>query len=195
MKSKTYAAAAVADADGVKTSFATVAAVVELDSSDWNGAVLNASSVLDLPRTITVTLSNNADQFSTGDIVLTGIRGGSVVTETLNAANNDGNVTLRGTQIFDQLTGVSLPAMDGTLGTITIGVQDICAPFGSTFLRAELVANGNLNLGWGPDHAVASTDTIPVVVAVEESRDTDARRVLTDPTLSAPTTVGLTVYY
>lgn len=195
-RTKTYTAAQVVDADGVKTSFATSTSVVSLDSSDWNGAVLNGSAVLDLPRTITLTLSNNAGQFSTGDIVLTGIRGGAVVTETLNAASANGNETLRGTQIFDQLTAIDLPAMGGTGGTITIGVQDICAPYGGHFSAVEVTAAGTINIGYGPDHAVATTDAIPITTAsVEQFKPiTGARRILTSSALSSPTTVGLTLY-
>lgn len=195
-RTKTYTAAQAYDADGIKTSFATATSATALTSADWDGAILNASAVLDLPRTITITLSNNANQFSTGDIVLTGIRGGSEVTETLNAADDDGNVTLRGSQIFDQLTAIDLPAMGGTGGTITIGVQDVCAPYGSHFAGIELAAAGTIAVGYGPDHAVASSDFIPVTTAsVEEVRPIEgARRILTSTALSAPTAVGFTVY-
>lgn len=195
-RSKTYTAAQVADADGVKTSFSTSTSVAALDETDWNGAVLSSSAVLDLPRTITITLSNDANQFSTDPITLTGIRGGAVVTETLTPVDNDGNTTLRGTQIFDQLTGVDLPAMDGTGGTITIGVQDICAPYGGHFCGVELAAAGTLNVGYGPDHAVATTDAIPVTTASTENFRliTGARRILTSSALASATTVGLTVY-
>jgi hypothetical protein len=195
-RSVSYAAAAVVDADGVKTSFATVAAPVALDVTDWNGAAITAAGLLDLPRTITLTLSNNANQFSTDDIVLTGTRNGETVTETLNAADDDGNVTLRGVQPFDVLTAVDLPEMGGTGGTITIGVQDICAPHGQVFLGVEVHAAGTLNLAYGGTDTVPSnTDALPVGTAqVGFVKPVHPKRVLTSAALTAPTTVGVTVY-
>jgi hypothetical protein len=192
----TYAAAAVVDPDGVKTSFATVAAPVVLDVTDWNGAVLNGSGALNLARTITITLSNSANQFSLGDYVLTGVRNGTAVTETLTAADNDGNVTLRGTQPFDSFDGLTLPTMDGTGGTITIGVQDICAPKDGIFTGVELAAAGTLNVAYGgTDLVPAHTDAIPIgTAAVGSIKPIACKRILTSGALASPTAVGLTVY-
>lgn len=196
-RSITYAAAAVVDPDGVKTTFATVADPVALDSTDWNGAILGSGeTVLDLPRTITITLSNDADQFSTDDIVITGTRNGAVVTETLNAANDDGNVTLRGVQPFDTLTGIDLPAMGGTGGSITIGVQDICAPYGDVFHGVEAHATGTLNLGYGgTDLESANTDALTIEASqIGFVKPVKPNRILTSAALAVPTTVSLTVY-
>lgn len=195
-RSKSYAAADVADADGIKTSFATVAAPVVLTVADWNGSAITAAGLLDLPRTITITRSNNANQFAVAPIVLTGLRGGATVTESLTPANDDGNDILRGTQAFDFLTQIDIPTQGGTGGTFTIGVQDICAPANTTLFGVELVAAGTLNVGYGgTDSAPAHTDAIPIGAgAVGIPKPITPKRVLTSTALSAPTTVGLTVY-
>lgn len=196
-RTKSYASADVADADGIKTSFATVAAPVALTAADWNGAgIAVTTGLFPLPRTVTITLSNNANQFSVDPYVLTGTRGGRVVTESLTAANDDGNVTLRGTQPFDTLTAIALPTMGGTGGTITIGTQDICAPYGDSFSGVELAATGTLNVGYGGTDLVSGqTDAVPIGTAqVGAVKPIATNRILTSSALSAPTTVGLTVY-
>jgi len=193
-RTKSYAAAEVADADGVKTSFATVQAPVVLVVADWNGAAITAAGLLDLPRTITITRSNNANQFSVAPIVLTGLRSGATVTESLTPATDDGNDILRGTQAFDFLTQIDIPTQGGTGGSFLIGVQDICAPGNGTFFGVELAAVGTLNVGYGGnDLAVGNTDAIPIVTA-GAIKPINPRRILTSAALAAPTTVGLTVY-
>jgi hypothetical protein len=86
--------------------------------------------------------------------------------------------------------------MDGTGGTITIGVGDICAPDGEWFGGVELHAAGTLNVSYGgTDTSPAHTDAIPVgATAVDSPKPIAPKRVLTDPLLTNPTTVGLTVY-
>ena len=190
-RSKTYAAADVVDADGVKTSFATVNAPVALTVADWNGAAITAAGLLDLPRTITITRGNNANQYSVAPIVLTGLRGGVEVTESLTPANDDGNDVLRGTQAFDFLTSIAIPTQAGTGGTFLIGVQDICAPANGVFSGVELAAAGNLIVGYGGnDSAGYQSDTIPVpAVAIGFVKEIAPKRILTQAM-----SVGLTVY-
>ncbi|UOF77386.1 hypothetical protein [Caudoviricetes sp.] len=190
-RSKTYAAADIADADGVKTSFATVAAPVVLVPADFNGAAMTTGGVLDLPRSITITRSSAANQFSVSPIVITGTRGGVEVTESLTPANNDGNDVLRGTQAFDVITSISLPTAGGTGGAYTIGVQDICAPSNGVFCGVEMAAAGNLIVGYGGNDLTGWTsDTIPVpAVAAGFVKEIAPRRILTQSM-----SVGLTVY-
>jgi hypothetical protein len=193
-RTKTYAAADLVDADGLKTSFATVASPVTLTSADWNGAANIAGGFLDLPRSLTMTFSNDAGQFSASAITVTGFRGGKQITETFTTTIN-GNETKRGTKIFDQVVSVALPTMGGTGGTITIGVQDIAAPAGSTFTGVEVQAAGTLNVGYGHDDGATQTDAIPITAAsIEVVRPIAPKRILTSPALGSPTTVGLTVY-
>lgn len=190
-RTKSYPAALVHDVDGVKTTFATVAGPVTLVPADFNGAQVLAGGVLDLPRTVTVTRSNNANQFSTNPIVVTGRRGGDVVVESIAQPNDDGNDELRGTQLFDAIASIAIPTNGGTGGTLQIGVQDIGCPAGSTFLGVKLHADGPLNVQYG-ERAGANTDSIPCLAhSIERCA---AKRVLTSPALSAPTVAGLTVY-
>lgn len=190
-RTKTYAAADVADADGVKTSFATVASPVALTVADWNGAAITAAGLLDLPRSITITRTSAANQYSVDPIVLTGLRNGVTVTESLTPANDDGNDVLRGTQAFDFLTAIDIPTQAGTGGAFTIGVQDICAPGNGTFAAVELAAAGNLIVGYGGNDLSGWTqDTIPVpAVAIGFAKYIAPRRILTQSM-----SVGLTVY-
>lgn len=195
-RTKTYAAAEVADADGVKTSFASVAAPVALAVADWNGAAITAAGLLDLPRTITITRTSASNQYSVNPIVLTGTYDGRTVTESLTPQNDDGGDVLRGTQAFHFLTNVDIPADAGTGGSYTIGVQDICAPGNGEFNGVELAAAGTLNVGYGGTaSAPANTDAIPIASAQAGCpKPVVCKRILTSPALASPTTVGLTVY-
>ncbi len=190
-RSRTYAAADVADADGVKTSFATVAAPVALTVTDWNGAAITAAGLLDLPRTITITRGNNANQYSVDPIVITGLRGGVTVTESLTPANDDGNDILRGTQAFDFVTGIALPTQGGTGGTFLIGVQDICAPANGVFCGVEVPATGTLTVGYGGNDVGGWTsDSIPVPATFAGfTKRIAPRRILTQSMI-----IGVTVY-
>lgn len=187
-KTKSYAAALVADADGILQSVSTSTSPVT--HTTFNGAQIS-SGRLDLPRTVTITLSNTAGAFAEEDIVITGQRGGQVVTETLTPTSINGNETLRGTQPFDLITSIALPAQGSGAGSYTIGVQDICAPENGEFCGAELHATGTLNVQYGG----GNTDAIPVGAAqVGFVKPIRFQRVLTSAALTAPTTVGLTIY-
>lgn len=188
-----YASGTYVDTDGVKTSFATVAAPVALTVADWNGAVITAAGLLDLPRTITITRSSAADQYSVDPIVLTGLRGGATVTESLTPANNDGNDTLIGQQAFDFLTGIAIPTQGGTGGSFTVGVRDICAPTNGLFCGFEAAAAGNVALGYGgiDSAACTNTDIIPVpAVAIGFCKAIQFRRVIS----GSMGAIGITLY-
>lgn len=193
-RTRTYAAGDLAVADGIKQSFATSTSPVVLTAEDFDGDHVLPGGFLDLPRSITFTFSDDAGQFSADPITVTGFRGGQALSLEVTTTVN-GNETLRPEQLFDQVTSVSLPAMGGTGGTITIGVQDIGAPAGTTFTGIEVQEPGNLAIGFGSDSQVTVSDVIPVTAAsVERERPIAAKRILTNPTLSKPTTVGITVY-
>lgn len=194
-RSVSFASGALVNATGIKTSFATSASPVVLTVADFNGALISSTTgvITGLPRSLTITRSNSASQFSTADIIVTGRRGPSVVTATLTPPNANGNDTLRFAQAWDAITTISLPAQGGTGGTFTIGVQDICAPAGDTFVGVELAANGTLNVQYG-EAANSPTDAIPVIVTVKSDYRIAPTRVLTSAALSSPTSVGLTVY-
>lgn len=194
-RTKSLAAAAVYDVDGIKTSFGSTAAIKTIVPADFNGAILGAgASALDPARTIVIGRSSASNQYSVLPIVITGVRGGVVVTESLTPANDDGNDVLRGAQAFETITSVVIPADAGTGGAYTIGVQDICAPKGDNFEAVEILANGPLNVRYG-EAADAPTDTIVSVIANRSFYEIAPTRVLTDPTLAAPTVAGVVVYY
>jgi hypothetical protein len=192
----TYAAGDLVDADGIKTSFATVAAPVTVVPADFNGAMVSAVTgiIAGLPRSLTIARSSAANQYSVVPIVITGKRGGLTVTESLTPANDDGNDILRTTAGFDTVTSIAIPTQAGTGGAFTIGVQDICAPWGDTFVGVELAAAGNINCQYG-EGVGSPADSIPVSAAqVGVIKPIAPSRIRTNASLTNPTTVGLTVY-
>lgn len=189
-RTKTYAAGAVADADGVKTSFSGSTSPVTLTTADFNGAAIASGGVLDLPRTVSITYSNTSNAFSTSPVVVTGKRGGETVTENLTTANDDGNTTVFGSQPFDTISTIALPAMATGTGTITIGVADICAPAGGTFQGVEVAAAGTLYVQYGEGSGVTDAIVIPEAL-VGFVKTIAPTRVLT---ATSETTVGVTVY-
>lgn len=190
-RTKTYAAAALSDLDGILASFATTTAEASFDASDFDGAAIAADiGALDLPRTVTITLDNSPGAFSTDPIVVTGKRGGAVVTEEFEPSTADGNETLFGNQPFDTITSIVFPAQADTDGAFTVGVGDICAPAGGTFQGVELAATGTLHVQYGENAGV--TDAIVVPAALVGFVKTIApTRILTG---TGETTVGVTVY-
>jgi len=195
-RTKSYAAADVAKVNGIKTSIATsTSPVTYLKATDFNGtAIVSVTGVLDLPRTVTISLSNSVGSYVASAITLTGTRGGVTVTETLTPPDANGNTVLRGTQAFDVLDSVAFPAQVNTSGAWQIGVQDICAPFGDKFAGAELAAAGTINVQYG-EGSQGLPDAIPVAAGlVGIPKWFAASRVLTSTALAVPTTVGVTVY-
>jgi hypothetical protein len=193
----TLPAGALNDADGLVESLATSATAVELDASDFDGALVTTDGTLwahGVARTVTVTLSSSAGSYNDEDpIVVTGKRGGTIVTEEFLPPTANGNVTLRGSQAFDRVTSIAIPAQVDTSGAFTFGAGDLCAPAGDSFhaLTVRDEAGGQLNVQYGEGED-APTDSFPVSgFALEPCAPT---RVLTDPGLSAPTTVALTLH-
>lgn len=193
-RTKSYAAAELNVATGVLTSVATLTTAQSLTDGDFDGASILSGGVLDLPRSLTVTLSNTTGAFTTDPIVVTGRRGGTVTSANFTPSDADGNETLVNAQAFDVVSTVDIPAQVLTTATIQVGVRDICSPSQSRFSGAELAAAGTLNVKYSEESA-GPTDAIPVGSgAVGIEKRVAPTRVLTDPGLAAPTTVGLTVY-
>lgn len=190
------AAAALLDADGILTSFATATSPRTFDVADFNGAAIDAAGdtgrLLVLPRCVTITRSNNANQFSVSPIVITGKRGPNTVTESITPATDDGNDVLHSTNVFDYVLTIDFPADGGTGGTYTVGVENFGTPQpGDTFTGVKLDAAGTLVVQYG--EAVGSpTDPIPCDArALELIAPT---RILTNASLSPTTIVGFTAY-
>lgn len=189
----TFSSGVLLDADGIKTSFATAATPTTVTVASFNGAEISATTgaFTKLPRTVTIGRSNSVGSYTTTPIVITGKRGGAEVTESLTPANANGNDTLAGTQIFDSISSIAIPAQVDTSGAFVIGVRDICAPAGDTFTGVEVAAAGTLYVAYGSGTG-APTDGIPIATAaVGVIKPIAPKKILTD---AAKTTVGVTVY-
>lgn len=191
-RSVSIAAGSVQDDDGIKTSFATVTSPVVLVPADFNGPAVSVSGqIVGLSRTLTITRSNNASQFSVSPIVLTYVRGGKELTESITPANINGNDVLAFNSAVDKIISVSIPAQGGTGGTFKIGVRDICAMAGDTFVGVEPAAAGTLYVQYG-ETLGSPTDALIIPASIVGFPKAIApTRVLTDTT---KTTIGFTVY-
>ncbi len=193
----TVASGAMTDADGIKTSFATSTSAVVLTFADWNGVAVSAvDGRITVPgkglgRTVTITRSNNANQFSVVPFTIEGVRGGTVRSVALTPANDDGNDILQTEESFDYVTRILIPIQGGTGGTFTIGVQDICAPAGTRFTGIEAAAAGTLYMQYG-EGLGSPTDALPIATAaVGVIKPVAPSRILTG---AGETTVGVTLY-
>lgn len=196
-KTVSYASGELAVTNGVITSFATSASPVTKLPADMTGAAMVSGTgrFAKQPRSLTITLASSAGSYTTNPIVITGQRDGTNVTESLTPSGTDGNETLRGTQIFSKITSIAFPAQGDANGHFTVGVQDIGRnnPH-DTFTGIELAAAGTLNVQYG-ESSGDPTDAIPIAAgAAGVVKPVAPTRVLTNPGLSSPTTVGLTVY-
>lgn len=193
----TVASGALTDPDGIKTTFATSASPVVLTFADWNGAAISAvDGRITVPgkglgRTVTITRSNNANQFSVVPFTIEGVRGGRPLSVALTPTNDDGNDILQTEEGFDYVTRVLIPVQGGTGGTFTIGVQDICAPAGARFSGVETAAVGTLYMQYG-EGLGCPTDALPIATAqVGVVKPVAPSRILTG---AGETTVGVTLY-
>jgi hypothetical protein len=189
---KTYTSAQLADADGIKTSIATVASPVTYVPADFNGALVSGSGrvAIPLPRTVTISRSSSANSYSVSPIVITGTFDGQTVTESLTPANDDGNDTLYGNQPFHYVTSIAIPAQANTSGAFTIGVGDICAPArDDIFIGVKVSADAVVHFAF--DKLATATDSHTIVAGQAEV--IGFRRILTG---SGETSgVSVTVYY
>lgn len=179
-----YASLAAAfDADAIKTSIGATAGAVVYSGADLNGVV--GAATMDPPRSITVTRTSSAGDYTLTPIVVTGTYHGETVTDTLTPATADGGDTLYGDQPFDAIVSIARPAQVNTDGAFTFGVGDVWAGFGKQFRAVKGHAAGNLALYYDED----VTDTLPVAAQVVEL--VMPRAVLASGTTAA----GFTVYY
>lgn len=186
----TFEAADLFVSNGIKTSFATVASPVTVLVADLNGAKHAGLGFINvpLPRTVTIGRSSASGAYTVTPIVITGMYGGAIVTESLTPGSANGNDTLWGAQPFDAITSIAIPAQVSTGGAFVIGTGDICAPRGTHFTAVELVADGRIQGAYDG----GLTDATPSLAGV--LKPIVPHRIRTNPTLSNPTTVGLTVY-
>jgi hypothetical protein len=190
-RTKTYASADLADADGVKISAATSASPVTILAAAMNGAAMGSGGVLDLPRTVSVTSSASVGSYAIASpIVVTGKRGGETVTENLTLTATGGNETIYGTQAFDSLTSIAIPAMVNTSGAFTFGVADICAPAGDTFSAVKCDTAVTLYVKYG-ESSTSKTDATAVLAKTPEFISPTRVRTTSGTTSGAAVTVYL----
>ena len=115
-----------ADADGIKTTFASAAAPVTLDETTFDGALAPGASgpaLINSPKQVTLTVGGGgtpADWLG-GDVVVTGVDvDGDPLTETVSSAAGAGVTTT--TNYFATVTTVELPAAANTGAQLTLGV-------------------------------------------------------------------------
>jgi len=182
--SKTFAAIAVANA--IKTSIATVVGAQNYTGAALNGAI--GQGQFGVPQNVSVTTTTFASTYSIGaanPIVFTGTNEqGQVITESLLLTATGGNETIFGTKAFATVTGISVPAQLTTSGAFTFGVGDIVLETPCREIRAG--AAGNVKVGY-PD--MTATDTIPLVVA--ERVTVAANRIYSTGTTALPVTIFL----
>jgi hypothetical protein len=122
--------APAADADAIKTSFASVVAGQSIAAGDANGAV--GSGDMFPPRQLTLVLSTEADWLA-GDAVITYVGDDGLQHSETLAIVAGGNETLTTTGYARSFVSLTLPAADGTVGTATIGI----AALGTTLTLAD----------------------------------------------------------
>jgi hypothetical protein len=191
-----FAAAALNVTNGIKVSVATATTPQSYSGAALDGALLTATGGIKYcPRTVTVTTAALVGAYAVGApnaIVITGMRGGVQITESLALVAANGGETIRGTQAFDMITQIDVPAQVLNTGHFTFGVGDLCAmarggtvcswfkPDADGFVRCRFDENGDRD------------DSLPVKAQVCE--DVAPRRILTDQSLTNPTSVGVTIY-
>ncbi len=189
----TVASGSLQDDDGIKTAVATSTSPVVYLPANFDGPVISNSTgqIIGLARVLTITRSNAASQYSITPIVVTGVRGGNVITESVTPPNINGNDVLATVSPFERIISISIPAQGGTGGQFKFGVRDLCANAGDRFIGVEAAAAGTLYVQYG-EGANPATDAIVIPAAlIGYVKPIGPSRILTDP---AKTTVGVTVY-
>jgi|SaaInl7_135m_RNA_FD_contig_101_233403_length_2909_multi_4_in_0_out_0_1 hypothetical protein len=81
---------------------------------------------LPIPRNITATAGGTAADVRAEQVVITGVdEAGTIISESLTAFTENTTGTVTGTSIFNSITSILYPAMDGTGATIAIGHGDL----------------------------------------------------------------------
>lgn len=126
---------AAVDADGIKTSFASVAAPVTLGVADFDGALAPGASgaaIINSPKRVTLTVGAGGTpaHWLGGDVVVTGTDAdGAALSETVSSAAGAGTTTTVG--YFATVTEVELPAASNTGAQLTLGVAADAAAIAS----------------------------------------------------------------
>jgi len=188
----TFLATELDDVDGVLSAAATALTATTYLAADYDGDAQSSGVWLKLPQTITVTLSNTVGAFEVDPIVITGVRNGVAVTESLTPTSADGNETLRGTQAFDAPPTIVVPAQADEDGTISIGVGNICTPaYEERFAAVKIAANGQIHAQYGESSESPVDSFASVANTIEPIAPT---RLLTSAARTTPMGTDVTVY-
>ncbi len=167
----TFTTAQTLDADGIKTSIATVAAITTYTTSALNGAMVTANvayprfnSKLDIASIPTATSSSSVGAYvAASTIVFTGTYSGVAVTRTATVGSANGNELLYADGPMDSVSSITIGAQVSTAGAWTFGFHDLVPTLNSqgqvnrwTFSSAT---TGNVTAGF-------SNGTSDVIAAV-----------------------------
>jgi len=160
------------DTDGLVSGVAGKTQPIELGPADYNGDAVvvdgdgkGTAWAGPLPRAITISRADKVGAYKTDPIIVTGMRGGRVVTEELVPEDADGDDIIRGEQIFDYPPTILIPAQASDEGSFDVGVGDVGTPGAeATFVGGKLHEAGSLSVGYMGGHE----DTIPVEAKVRE---------------------------
>lgn len=158
-RSTTFAtAAALADTDAFKASFASPTVAATYSVATLDGALANPGPVTDtkmrVSRYPSVTTNTSPATYNTTDpIIWTGTRGGTEVTVETLLTQAGGNETIIGTTPLDTLTSVYVPAQLAGGGLMELGFSGVAAPKRYLFdqrLVIQALGTGTIKVGW-PD--------------------------------------------
>lgn len=183
---RTYTFAAIADADGLKTSIATSTSVATYSGATLNGALANPGpATIPLTMNVSVTTTSQSNTYNiTSPIVVTGTNAaGATITDSLTLTTDDGNETVAGTKAFATVTSIAVPAQSNTSGAFTFGVQNIVFDEAAREVRGG--SAGNIVVGYDG----STTDTIPCLAG--EHHKVFAKRIVSSGTTALPVTVYL----
>jgi hypothetical protein len=125
--------AALLDADGIKTTIATVAAAVTYTGAALNGAYANPGPAIPAPgghagvaQWPVATASSAAGSFVNGSsITWVGLYGGVSTTRTATVVGTDGNASFIADGPLESVTSVTIAAQVNTSGAWTLGFTDL----------------------------------------------------------------------
>jgi hypothetical protein len=169
-----FTTAQTIDADGIKTSIATVAAITTYSGAALNGAMVVSNvayprfnSKLGIASYPTVTSAAQASGYTAGStVVFTGTLNGVAATSTATLAQANGNETQFGDSPLDSVTSITIGAQPGTAGSFTFGfnglvpAKDALGRFKEWRVMAATAGNVRLGFSDGSNDTIAFPATV-----------------------------------
>jgi hypothetical protein len=178
---KSFTAAALVDADAIKTSIATSLTAVAYSGAQLNGASASegtATPAHGMAAYPTAALSSQTGAYTNGStITWTGSYRGKTVTRTGTITNANGGQTVTGDGPLETCTSVTVAAQAATNGLLEFGWNDAVPPGVltpqlplstnqndlRTWLKIVATSTGNIRVGY----AGGREDTVPMVAGQE----------------------------